>query len=171
MMLISAAQWNLRLEHEYQAMCAFPFNSLFTWKIASGQKAPRAKQYLITYRVKTIVKEGDKFSTQDQTSILITMSDSPGGAPTARIVDSKIPFLPNVFTSGNICLGDMYKNSPHLWSLVVNLGRVLAMDPDRTNTGSPANALAATAWNDKRSELYKFRHNREKVIFPHPVGY
>lgn len=33
-MLMTAAQWNLRQENEYKAMCAFPINKLFSWKIA-----------------------------------------------------------------------------------------------------------------------------------------
>lgn len=75
-MLMSAAQWNLRLENEYRAMCAFPINSLFSWKITAGQSTPRVKSYIITYHVKTMVKSRIGLKVQDKTEVLITMSDS-----------------------------------------------------------------------------------------------
>ena len=85
-MLMTAAQWNLRQENEYKAMCAFPINKLFSWKIAPGQSVPRCRAYRVTYNVKTMVKDGNKLKPQEKTEVLITLSDNPGGAPTARIV-------------------------------------------------------------------------------------
>lgn len=169
-MLMSAAQWNLRLENEYRAMCAFPINSLFSWKAAPGQSIPRVKSYIVTYNIKTMVKDGGRIKPQNRTAVLITMSDSPGGAPTAKVIGGLVPFLPNIYTNGSFCLGDLWAKEPILWKLLINIGRVLAMDPERTNPGSPANGEAATAWNDKRSGLRK-EHTYEKIKFPHPVGY
>ena len=169
-MLMSATQWNLRLENEYRAMCAFPINSLFSWKAAPGQRTPRVKAYIVTYNIKTPIKDGHRFEAQEHTDVLITMSDSPGGAPTAKIVGGDVPFLPNLYINGNFCLGDLWCKEPILWKLVINIGRVLAMDPERTNPNSPANGTAATDWTNKRSGIHKFSQYK-KVKFPHPVGY
>lgn len=169
-MLMSAAQWNLRLENEYRAMCAFPINSLFSWKIAAGQSTPRVKSYIITYYVKTMVKGHIGLKVQDKTEVLITMSDSPGGAPTAKIIGGSIPYHPNIYTNGNFCLGDMWALEPILWKLVINIGRVLAFDPARTNPGSPANSDAASDWKVKQSGFRK-HYPCGRTDFPHPMGY
>lgn len=170
MMLMSAAQWNLRLEHEYEAMCHFPFNNLFSWKIAPGQRAPRVKAYIVTYYVKTAINEVGNIKPQNKTEVLITLSDSPDAAPTVKIIGGKVPYLPNIFTSGKFCLGTMWAAEPHIWMLVINIGRILALDSVRTNPGSPANSNAALDWNNKTTQLYKFRP-RNNINFPHPVGY
>ncbi len=169
-MLMTAAQWNLRLENEYKAMCAFPINTLFSWKIANGQSRPRVRAYHITYNVKTKVKTGDRLRDQEKTEVLITMSDSPGGAPNARIVGGEIPYHPNIYSSGNFCLGDMWSKEPILWKLVINIGKVLAFDPAHTNPNSPANGEAATDW--KRRQIgNKGPYPCGNINFPHPLGY
>ena len=169
-MIMSAAQWNLRLENEYRAMCAFPINSLFSWKIAAGQNTPRVKAYSVTYYVKTMVKDGIRLKPQNKTQVLITLPDSPSGAPIARIVEGNIPFHPNIFHSGNFCLGDIWEKEPHLWKLVINIGKILAFDPDHTNPNSPANGDAATDWRAKQSGIRK-HYPCGRIDFPHPVGY
>lgn len=96
------------------------------------------------HNVKTMVKDGNKLKPQEKTEVLITLSDNPGGAPTARIVGGSIPFHPNIYSNGNFCLGDMWAKEPILWKLVINIGKVLAFDPAHTNPNSPANGDAST---------------------------
>lgn len=169
-MLMSAAQWNLRLSNEYRAMCAFPISSLFSWKIAPGQSTPRVKAYIVTYNIKTMVKDSGRIKPQNKTEVLITMSDSPGGAPTAKIIGGIIPFHPNIYSNGNFCLGDMWAKEPILWKLVINIGKVLAFDPTHTNPDSPANGEAASDWRAKQSGIRK-PYPCGRIDFPHPVGY
>ena len=169
-MLMTAAQWNLRQENEYKAMCAFPINKLFSWKVASGQSVPRCKAYRITYNVKTMVKDGGRLKPQEKTEVIITLSDSPGGAPTARFVGGYVPFHPNIYSNGNFCLGDMWAKEPILWKLVINIGKVLAFDPSHTNPNSPANGDAASDWKTKQSGVRKY-YPCGNINFPHPVGY
>lgn len=169
-MPMSAKQWNLRLSNEYGAMCAFPFNTLFSWKIAPGQSTPRVKAYIVTYNVKTMVKDGGRIIPQNKTEVLITMSDSPGGAPTVKIIGGSIPFHPNIYANGNICLGDLWEKEPILWKLVINIGKVLAFAPACTNPNSPANGEAASDWQKKQSGIRK-HYPCGRIDFPHPVGY
>lgn len=169
--MMSASQWHMRIENQYHAMCAFPFNRHFSWRVAEGQRTPRVMAYKVTYYVKTPVMVNGKLQAQEKTEVLITMSDSPGGNPTARIISGKIPYLPNLYTNGNFCLGTMWSGEPVLWKLVINIGYLLALDADKTHPGSPANSSAANDWNDQKSALYKFRTTHTKVHFPTPVGY
>lgn len=170
MPMISAAQWNLRLQNEYKAMCAFPVNSLFSWKLSPGQKPPLVHSYRVTYHVKTMIRENGDLKPQNTTVVEITMPDSPGAAPNARIVGGAIPFHPNIYTSGKFCLGDMWAKEPILWKLVINIGRVLAFDPARTNTSSPANPEANTSWKAMQAKVRK-PYPCGCTNFPHPVGY
>lgn len=169
-MIMSTAQWNLRLESEYKAMCAFPITNLFSWKLEPGQKVPRVKAYRITYNVKTMVKIDGHMKVQEKTEVLITLPDSPGGAPVAKIVGGLIPFHPNIYTCGNFCIGNMWNKEPVLWKLVINIGKVLAFDPAHTNPDSPANGKAASDWNEKQSRIHK-PYPCGRIDFPHPVGY
>lgn len=166
---MSAAQWNLRLSNEYQAMCAFPLNPLFSWQIAPGEKPPCVKDYLVTYNVKTMVMKDGKLKPQYQTTVRITMPDSPGSAPTVRIVRGIVPYHPNIYTNGNFCLGDMW-NEGILWKLLIKIARVLAFDPMYTNPDSPANRDAANDWRLKMSRIRK-PYPCGETNFPHPVGY
>ncbi len=169
-MLISAAQWHKRLENEYQAMHAFPFNTLFSWKPAPGQPVPRCTQYLITYNVKTLVKGTAGLTPQMRTVVEITLPDDPSGKPGARIVSGDIPWHPNVWTNGDICLGDMWDKEPVLWKLVINIGKVLAFDPAHTNLNSPANAAAVESWKRMQTGIRK-PYPCGNINFPHPAGY
>lgn len=169
-MLMSAANWSMRLENEYRAMCAFPINSLFSWKIAPGQTTPRVRAYVVTYNVKTMVREGNSLRPQNRTEVLITLPDDPGSAPTARITGGSVPFHPNIWANGNFCMGNIWDNEPILWKLVINIGKVLAFDPAHTNPSSPANGDAARDWNTKQSGRSK-PYPCGKINFPHPVGY
>lgn len=126
-MLMTAAQWNLRLENQYREMCAFPINNLFSWKVAPGQDIPRCKAYLVTYNVRTMVKDGARLKPQERTEVLYTLPDSPSGAPEAHIVGGSIPFHPNIYRNGSFCLGDIWINcGERLWKLVIDIGKVLA---------------------------------------------
>lgn len=169
-MIMSAAQWGLRLENEYGAMCAFPINRLFAWEVAPGQKTPRCRAYLITYHVRTMIKDDAELKPQETTKVLITLPDDPSSAPTARIVGGRIPFHPNIYESGNICLGSIWKNEPRLWKLVVNIGKVLAFDPAHTNPDSPANKDAALDWKTRQAVKNK-PYPCGNINFPHPMGY
>ena len=167
-MLMTTAQWNIRLENEYKAMCAFPINSRFSWSVVPGQKPPRVKAYYVTYYVKTKVTKAGKI--QNRTKVLITLSETPGGAPTVRIIEGEYPFHPNVYENGGICLGNMWNKEPILWKLVINIGKLLAFDPEHTNPGSPANGAAAADWKEKQAKPHK-PYPCDSVFFPHPVGY
>lgn len=169
-MLMTAAQWNMRLENEYKAMCAFPVNSLFSWKIADNQTTPRVKAYLVTYRVKTMVKVNGRLKAQNETQVLITLPDSPSGTPTAKIVSGQIPYHPNIYTNGNFCIGNIWSTEPILWKFVINLGKVLAFDPAHTAPGDAANRDAAADWNRKQARPVK-PYPCGSINFPHPVGY
>lgn len=165
---MTSTQWGIRLENEYKAMCAFPINSRFSWSIAPGQKPPRVKAYYVTYYVKTKVTKAGKY--QNRTKVVITLSEAPGGAPTVRIIEGEYPFHPNVYENGVICFGNMWDKEPILWKLVLNIGKLLAFDPEHTNPDSPANRAARDDWNEKQSKLRK-PYPCDSVIFPHPVGY
>ena len=167
---MSAAQWNEKLRQEYEAMCAFPINGLFSWKVERGQRPPRVMAYRVTYKVRTLVKDGNVLRPQRWTEVLITIPDSPGATPTASIVGGGIPFHPNIYTSGTFCLGDMWVKEPHLWKLVINIGKVLAFDPIHTNPKSAANGAAATDWIKKQSGTHKY-YPCGNINFPHPKGY
>ena len=170
-MLITAAQWNMRLENEYKAMQAFPFNSLFSWKTAGGQNAPRVTAYVVTYSGKTVVAgDGGSEVRNQKTEVTITMPSSPGGSPAAAVTGGSIPFLPNVYKTGEICLGSMWYKDPILWKLVVNIGKLLAADPSVTDLNSPANEYARDDWI-RRQRGGTRSYPCGNVDFPHPVGY
>ena len=169
-MLISASTWNLRLSHEFEAMQAFPVCDLFSWKIEPRQKPPAVKAYRVTYNVKTMIRSPDgTLCPQFRTEALITMPENPAGKPAARIVGGAIPFHPNVYPNGDVCIGDFWEKDPSLWHLVIRLGKVLAFSPDCTNPNSAANPAAAADWNQKMRTSKPYPCGR--VDFPHPVGY
>lgn len=170
--MMTMAQWNQRIENQYRAMCAFPICDLFSWKIAPGQSVPRVKSYIITYRVKTMVMDGGRLRSQERTVIRIDMPDTPNSAPTARVVEGKVPFHPNFYVDGRLCPGNMWVTDPILWKFVIKIGQVIAFDPQHTNPASPANREAAEDWNRKQT-LASFRkpYPCGRTDFPHPVGY
>ena len=169
-MLLTASQWNLRLENEYNAMCAFPICDLFSWKIAPGQTTPRVRSYIITYYVKTMVKPGTHIKDQVRTVVRIDLPEDPNSAPLTRIIEGDIPYHPNWYRNGNLCNGDMWAKDPILWRYVINIGRVLAFDPGVTNPKSAANSDAAAYWEKKNNGLRKPRPYG-RTDFPHPRGY
>ena len=170
-MLMSAAQFRLRLENEYKAMCAFPINSLFSWRLAPGQTPPRPLAYIVTYRVKTLVKQGLLLKPHFETEVLITLPDSPAGVPAVKIVGGGIPYHPNIYPNASFCLGDIWLKEPVLWKLVLNIGHVVAFDPRMTAPDSPANRDAAADWNRKMSGGGKKPYPCGRLDFPHPKGY
>ena len=169
-MLMSAASWKTRLENEYEVMCNFPINTMFSWRIAPNQSVPHVKIYFVKYHVTTKVKQGGKLINQNTTEVKITMPENPGAAPAVHIIGGAIPFHPNIYTNGSFCLGDIGGNEPNIWKLVINLGRILAFDPARTNPNSPANGEAAADWKRKQSGIVK-HYPCGKIDFPHPMGY
>jgi Ubiquitin-conjugating enzyme len=68
-------------------------------------------------------------------------SQYPFQAPTAHL--APIPFHPNVFASGVICLGNKWSASEGLDLLVQRIVRLLTFDPLLVNIDSPANSQAA----------------------------
>lgn len=170
-MLMTAAQWKQRIENEYKAMCAYPINSIVSWKPTPGQTFPGCKSYDVTYNLVTMIKAGSGLRpTKQKTVVRITLPDDPSGSPTARIIDGEIPFHPNIYINGNFCIGDIWMKEPYLWKLVNNLGKVIAFDPAHTNPESPANSEAATSWKLKMTGLNK-PYPCGTISFPHPVGY
>lgn len=167
--MITASARKSRLKAEYEAMCALPFNSLFTWKLGPGQRAPYVTQYIITYNNPTMV-QGPRgaIKTQAKTTVQIDINSDcfPTGAPTARIIEGQVPFHPNWYTSGNVCNGNIWHTNMWIWEYAIKIGRVLAFDPVVTNPGSPANGNAVPYWN---SHVRSFPCGRTN--FPHPKGY
>ena len=171
-MILTAAQRNIRLENEYKAMCAFPINSLFSWKVLPGQRPPRVESYLVTYNVRTKVLDGGKERFQERTVVRIDYPADINTAPTVCIVEGKVPYLPNWWENGRMCPGDMWKNKPRLWEFVICIGKVLACDPAYTNPNSPANHAAANDWKRKQEKhLIQKLYPCGRTDFPHPIGY
>ena len=167
---MTAAQWRRRIENNYKAMCAFPFNPLFSWSVAPGETPPHVMSYDITYNVTTKVESGFALTDQNRTKVRITLPDSPNGAPSVTVIGGKIPFSPNIYPSGNFCLGDIWEKEPILWKLVIDVGRIIAFDPERTNPSSPANLVAAHDWIKKQSARKK-PYPCGRTDFPRPIGY
>ncbi len=168
--MMTAAQWNMRIKNEYNTMCLFPICSLFSWKIAPGQNPPMVRSYLVTYRVKTIVKDGGRLKPQERTVVRISLPDSPGSDPMAQIIEGHVPYHPNWYDNGRLCNGDMWEKDPILWKYVINIGRTLAFDPAVTNPDSPANGEAAANWKVKQKRTRK-PYPCGRTDFPHPMGY
>lgn len=167
-MIVTAATRKSRLQAEYEAMCALPFNSLFTWKIGPGQTPPYVTKYIVTYNNPTIVKIGHMVRRQEKTIIQIEINPEtlPGGAPVARVIDGQVPFHPNWYASGNLCSGNIWNTNMWIWEYAIKIGRVLAFDPAVTNPGSAANGEAATYWH-----LHARSFPCGRTDFPHPKGY
>lgn len=164
--MMTARQWELRLGNEYEELCRIPFNTLFSWKRADSQWPPR--QYIVDYHVTTMVKDpSGHLVKQDKTTVTITMPSAPNATPKASVIKGQVPYNPNIYSSGDFCLGNLWAREPHLWKLVINIGRVLAFDPARVDPNSPANPLAAADWKQKQS-----RRNPPypcgRTEFPHP---
>lgn len=140
-MYFSTELWHKRLESEYKAMCCFPVNRLFSWRVEPGQRPPRVRTYRVTYHVKTLVKHGTRMVPQYKTEVLITLPDSPSLRPTARIVGGEPPWHPNVYVDARICIGRFW-DEPHVWRLVLKIGKLLAFDPETADVTSAANPAA-----------------------------
>ncbi len=78
-------------------------------------------------------------------------SQYPFQAPTAHL--SPIPFHPNVFPSGVICLGNKWSASEGLDLLLQRIVKLLAYDPLLVNTESPANGQAARWYQTHRRQF------------------
>lgn len=167
--VMTASQWAARIRHQYEDMCLFPINGLFSWKVDSGQNPPMVKSYLITYRVKTLVKENGRLKPQQKTVVRIRLPESPGADPTAHIVEGLVPFHPNWYDNGRLCNGDMWSADPILWKYVIKIGQTLAFDPARTNPRSPANSEANVDWIAKMKRVIK-PYPCGRTDFPHPMG-
>jgi len=170
--LLTASEMKLRLENEYHAMCAFPVNSLFTWRIAPGQTAPRVKSYIITYNVRTKVKDRGSERFQEKTVIRLDYPDDINSAPIVNVIEGKVPFHPNWWENGRLCPGSMWDKEKILWKYVIKIGKVLAFDPEFTNPKSPANHAAANDWEEKERQHRIHRmYPCGRTDFPRPVGY
>ncbi len=170
--MLTTSEMRLRLENEYHAMCAFPVNSLFTWRIAPGQTVPRVKSYIITYNIRTKVRDGGRERFQEKTTVRIDYPEDINNAPIVNIIEGKVPFVPNWWENGRLCPGNMWEKDKRLWMFVIKVGKVLAMDPAYTNPDSPANHIAASDWKDKeRKHLINKLYPCGRTDFPHPAGY
>lgn len=166
-MIATAAIKQARLKAEYEAMCALPFNSLFSWKIGPGQKAPYVTQYIVTYNNPTIVHTGRTVRRQEKTTVQINIDGNfPYTPPSAQVIEGQIPYHPNWFANGNLCNGNIWNTNMWIWEYVIKIGRVLAFDPGVANPASPANSQALNYW---RTHIRSFPCGQ--INFPHPKGY
>lgn len=56
---------------------------------------------------------------------------------------SPVPFVPNVYESGRVCIGNDWGSTSALPSIVERIERFLTLDPTVSNPSSPANGSAA----------------------------
>ena len=167
--ITTPAQWNLRIQHQYEEMCHFPINSLFSWKVDEGQNPPTVRSYLVTYRIKTMVMDHGRLKPQFKTVVRIRLPESPDRDPTAHVVEGLVPYHPNWYDNGRLCNGDMWVKDPILWKYVLKIGHTLAFDPGFTNIHSPANSKANADWIAKMNRRIK-PYPCGKTDFPHPIG-
>lgn len=164
---LTSVDRNRRLANEYHALCKMPINDLYKWAVAPGQKPPYVSSYIVTYTNPYPVKSGRGIRREKEITLRFDLPvDYPRGVPTAKILKGEIPFLTNVYQSGNFCYGDMYKSTLWLWKWFNMVGQLLAGDPQYTNTSSAANGEAATYYSSHRKEFPVGR-----IDFPRPKGF
>jgi Ubiquitin-conjugating enzyme len=79
----------------------------------------------------------------------------PFQAPTAHL--DPVPFHPNVFPAGVICLGGQWLPSEGMDLFITRIAKLLSFDPLLVNTQSPANSQAARWYKQQcrnRPELF-----------------
>lgn len=140
---LTSASKKARLMNEFNALRKVPLNDLYRWAIAKGEETPYVKSYVVTYTNPYPTKGNaitGRMTIQNEITIRFDLDDDyPNSCPKASIVKGDIPFLTNVFTSGNFCFGNLYRSTLFLWEWFNIVGRILAGDPLYTNTDSPAN--------------------------------
>jgi ubiquitin-protein ligase len=101
----------------------------------------------VVLRYKTAPSTNYPNAVQDESHVTIKLSGRyPFEAPSAFI--STPVFHPNVFTSGQVCLGNQWFPTQGLDLLVEKLIQIITFDPIILNAASPANS-SALSWYTK----------------------
>ena len=165
--MITEKQKRERIRNEYKAMCALPYSPIMSWALAPGCTRENPNAYLVTFHNPTIVKPGSFEKKQDVTTVRINLPDDfPNSAPSVIVVDGDIPWHPNWWRDGRMCVGNIWSVGMWLYKFISKVGRVLAFDKGVTNVNSPANHDAIKYWEDHKNTFPVGR-----LDFPHPRGY
>jgi Ubiquitin-conjugating enzyme len=111
------------------------------------------------FRLRVRTAANDQFPLTALDSILLEIrlgAQYPFQAPTAHV--DPVPFHPNVFSAGVICLGAQWSPSEGMDLFITRIAKLLSFDPLLVNTESPANSQAAR-W-------YKQQSRQRPAVFP-----
>lgn len=144
-----------RLAAEYRAVMRIPINSMMAIKIMPNGKPPEeTTTYFVTYNFETRVNANGQIRPQYKTVVRFDLGqDFPAAAPTVTVVDGSPPWHPNWYTSGRMCVGNMWTTDPWLYKLMIKVGKTLAFDCNHTNPASPANSAACSYWHEHLHEF------------------
>lgn len=122
-------------------------------KIAIGAVAGNPiSEINVVLRYKTAPSINYPNVVQDESHVAIKLSARyPFQAPSAFI--STPVFHPNVFASGQVCLGNQWVPTQGLDLLVEKIIRIITFDPTMLNAASPANG-SALGWYSKAVRSY-----------------
>ncbi len=177
---ITSLQRDLRLKNEYRALCRLPINSEYSWELEYPEQGERCRSYLVTYYdtapvpapALSIPGLTPKRVTglERQESITLRFDLGPGypdTAPAASIVRGRKPFLPNVFESGSICFGNLYRPGLFLWQWFNIVGQLLLGDPEVTGyLGNREGQLPANSEADEFYRAHRSMFPVRKASFP-----
>jgi hypothetical protein len=119
--------------------------------IVNEQDGHRASAYLVEYRVRSLVGEGQFHDRFDVTFDLLSGGDYPFSQPACSVISQPIPWSPH-FLPGNgaICLGELWTQSRGamtLGHLIIHVCKLLNFDEeDREPSYGGWNAAAVRYW-------------------------
>ncbi|MBR0140425.1 MAG: hypothetical protein IJM17_09095 [Firmicutes bacterium] len=181
---LTSLQKTTRLKNEYEALKRVPFNSQYSWVPADDPPDGIHRVYLVTYKDTAPVAEystplfsGDKrvkgIKNQESITLRFTLGpDYPNMMPAAEISSGRRPFLPNVFSSGAICFGGLYRPSLFLWQWFNIVGQLLLGNPEYTGySGNKQGELPANSEADEYYRSHMSQFPVRKADFPTPPEY
>ncbi|MFM9108827.1 MAG: ubiquitin-conjugating enzyme E2 [Chloroflexota bacterium] len=137
----------LRSEHaRLQAWCAERPHAA---RLLSVEGNPPRK-YRLEFQCDSVARlspDGQPVMADRQAMEILIPTGFPMQAPVISVVTPVVH--PNIWGSGQVCLGHYWSTQRTLDQLAAQLWRILVWDPEVTNPDSPANGAAATWYRNR----------------------
>ncbi len=112
---------------------------------------------VLDLRLRTAVDTSYPARAADRVRLTLTLPDEfPASGPRASF--APVVFHPNVYSSGDVCTGLMWRATIPLTAFIENLIKIVVFDPAAANPDSPASWTAAN-W-------YRAASRRNPWLFP-----
>ena len=147
-----------RLMIEYETLKNVPKTDLYDWEIDAGEHELYVRNYIVTYHVKTIVKNGEKLEWQKDTTVRLSWLEHDH-VWECRVVNGQVPFHANVYADGKFDYGE-YDPGRELYEYINYYGQMLQFQLIDIN--SISNNDAAAFWREHKDD----RDNLGQPVFP-----